>query len=445
MELTEATTITPVQLLSADAAALAAGTQARIMGWGTTAVNTDNESINPSNELLEALQQTVSTADCTAIYGDQITDNMLCAGAITTGGTTDTCQGDSGGPLVVPNGTAFTQIGIVSFGGTETGPSCGDPDAPGVYAKVSALASFIQQSVSDANFVTLDSSTPPTSTPTTSALSIVVNGTNVTLSWTAASTATGYRLYYAPYPAQSPVSSLDLGASLNVTGELPVGSAFYVAVEPYNADGSLAVSNVEVLMVQSESGSSDTSMLTAAEVEAACTGTFDTSPTEESLTLQVDGTRAIFRGVIDGTTPAKVSALINNNPEVKTIVLAYGPGSDDDAANLEAALLVRQAGLGTCVPANGEINSGAVDFFLAGAIRRLDATSFVGVHSWADGNGTEGADLPQNHPDHQMFLDFYQQIDISADFYWFTLQAAPAAGIHNMTAAERTTYNMETP
>tara|TARA_S200000501_G_scaffold19882_1_gene17710 strand:+ start:1686 stop:2441 length:756 start_codon:yes stop_codon:yes gene_type:complete len=242
---------------------------------------------------------------------------------------------------------------------------------------------------------------------------------------------------------KTPVSSLDVGSQLNITGELRIGSAFYVAIQPYNASGGLPFSHIEVLQVTSATGSSNSAMLTIAEVDAACSGPIDTSPTEQPLTLQVDGTRAIFRGVIDSSTPAKVQSLIDNNPEVKVIVLVYGPGSDDDEANLQAARLVNKAGLGTCVPENGEIYSGAVDFYLAGVVRRLADSAVVGVHSWATGDNIEGAALPMDDPQHQLYLDFYPEVGVPADFYWFTLQAAPAAGMYNMTAEDKVTYKME--
>ena len=117
--------------------------------------------------------------------------------------------------------------------------------------------------------------------------------------------------------------------------------------------------------------------------------------------------------------------------------------SDDDEANLQAARLVNKAGLGTCVPENGEIYSGAVDFYLAGVVRRLADSAVVGVHSWATGDNIEGAALPMDDPQHQPYLDFYAEVGVPADFYWFTLQAAPAAGMYNMTAEDKVTYKME--
>jgi hypothetical protein len=117
--------------------------------------------------------------------------------------------------------------------------------------------------------------------------------------------------------------------------------------------------------------------------------------------------------------------------------------SDADEANLQAARLVNKAGLGTCVPENGEIYSGAVDFYLAGVVRRLADSAVVGVHSWATGDNIEGAALPMDEPQHQLYLDFYAEVGVPADFYWFTLQAAPAAGMYNMTAEDKVTYKME--
>ncbi len=51
---------------------------------------------------------------------------------------TDACGGDSGGPLV-SRGTTTSLVGIVAFGGDV----CGDPRAPGVYARASAEVPWI--------------------------------------------------------------------------------------------------------------------------------------------------------------------------------------------------------------------------------------------------------------------------------------------------------------
>ncbi len=257
VELTAAVDVTPVSLMSADAPALVAGTETTIMGWGTTAVNEDGESINPSNDLLQASQKVVDKNECASIYGGGITDFMLCAGAVDAGGTADTCQGDSGGPMVVPHSGAFVQVGIVSFGGTETGPPCGDPDAPGVYADVSALAGFIADNTTGVQFVTPDLQAPDddsgddtdSSDQPSIELEVEVAGNDVLIFWSSLFNATGYTLYYAPAPAGEPISTLDMGSQLVIGGELPSGAHFFVAIEPYNDEGPLPLSNIVEFMV----------------------------------------------------------------------------------------------------------------------------------------------------------------------------------------------------
>ncbi len=246
VEITAAVELQPVSLLAADAPAITAGIEAIIMGWGTTAVNAENESTDPSNTLLQAKQTIVDNDTCLQIYVDGITDNMICAGGSAAAPTTDTCQGDSGGPLSIASGASFVQVGIVSFGGIG-GPSCGDPDSPGVYASVSALAGFIQQHVTDAVFTTLE---PNAGTPAP-VLATSVVGPTLTLSWTEVPGATGYTLYYAPFPAQTPIGSLDVGPLLTLSGDLEVGTSLYVAVQPYNAAGPINVfSNVEIFTIE---------------------------------------------------------------------------------------------------------------------------------------------------------------------------------------------------
>jgi hypothetical protein len=150
----------------------------------------------------------------------------------------------------------------------------------------------------------------------------------------------------------------------------------------------------------------------------------------------VEGREAVMTGVIDSSTPAEVSDLIDDHPEVTTIVMVDVPGSDDDVANLEASRLIRAAGLATHVPADGQIASGGVDFFLAGATRTYEPGATFSVHSWAAGDGITGADLPQDDPEHDLYLDYYAEMDVSEDFYWFTLEAAPADSFHDMTESE---------
>ena len=160
-------------------------------------------------------------------------------------------------------------------------------------------------------------------------------------------------------------------------------------------------------------------------------------------TFQAEGSVAYMNGVIGPTTPGRVLELVLEHPEVETIVMMDVPGSMDDDSMVRAAKLVRQMGFGTHMPSDGEVASGGTDFFLAGVIRTAERGARFGVHSWS-GFDEEGSDLPRDHPEHELYLDFYRSMGISEDFYWYTLEAAPADGIHWMTEDEIDAYSMVT-
>ena len=273
VELTAAVNLQPVQLLSGDAPAVPAETMALVMGWRTTEVDADNVSVEPPTTLLPANQKIVSNEACSIVYGGYITGKLICAKGVTATDTTDTCQGDSAGPLTIANGNCHVQAGLSSFGGTETRPTCGDPNAPRVYASVAALSNFTAQNATDATFTTLkEENAAPV-------LTTSISGTTVTISWSAFAGACGCNLFCAPFPAQAPVASLDLGATDTISASLPSGSAFYLAVQPYTASGPTEFfSNVATFSVPLQAASFGARMVTVAGVEACSSGVFDTSP-----------------------------------------------------------------------------------------------------------------------------------------------------------------------
>lgn len=166
-----------------------------------------------------------------------------------------------------------------------------------------------------------------------------------------------------------------------------------------------------------------------------------------------NSTFAVMHGFIDGSTPSVVQNFIDSYPSVTTLVFMQMPGSDNDDANLEASQLLRNRGYTTYLPAvtaynqDAFIASGAVDMFLAGTRRVIDENAEVGVHSWSDGTN-EATDYPVGHAFHQAYIDYYvamgfSQTDAEA-FYYFTINAAPANGIHNMTEEELEQYKLRT-
>ncbi|MEV7199380.1 S1 family peptidase [Streptomyces griseoluteus] len=124
---------TPVSYVSSSQTGVyAAGTTARILGWGTT-----SESGSSSNQLRTATVPTVSDSSCRNSYGsDFVQSDMVCAG-LTSGGV-DTCQGDSGGPLI---------IGGVLAGITSWGEGCAEAGYPGVYTRLTTFSSLVTAQV----------------------------------------------------------------------------------------------------------------------------------------------------------------------------------------------------------------------------------------------------------------------------------------------------------
>ena len=117
---------------STDTSVYAAGTTARILGWGTT-----SENGSSSNQLRTATVPIVSDTSCKSSYGsDFIATDMVCAGY--TSGGVDTCQGDSGGPLL---------IGGVLAGITSWGEGCAEAGYPGVYSRLTKFSSLVTTQV----------------------------------------------------------------------------------------------------------------------------------------------------------------------------------------------------------------------------------------------------------------------------------------------------------
>ncbi|MFD9195867.1 S1 family peptidase [Streptomyces phaeochromogenes] len=124
---------TPISYVSSsETSVYAAGTTARILGWGTT-----SSGGSSSNQLRTATVPTVSNATCSTAYGSSyISSDMVCAGY--TSGGVDTCQGDSGGPLIIGGKLA----GITSWG-----YGCADAEYPGVYTRLTTFSSLVTTQV----------------------------------------------------------------------------------------------------------------------------------------------------------------------------------------------------------------------------------------------------------------------------------------------------------
>lgn len=167
---------------------------------------------------------------------------------------------------------------------------------------------------------------------------------------------------------------------------------------------------------------------------------------EEMSTFRIDNEKAYMNGTISSDTVRQVKKLISDYPNVKTIIMENIDGSIDDESNLIASRLVREAKYDTIVPENGHIASGGTDFFCAGIKRTAFETSKIGVHSWA-GDGVENAALlPKDDPSHKPYIDYYREMSMPdpEGFYFFTVNAAKADGMHYMSIDELKKYGLVT-
>ncbi|CAL2081062.1 hypothetical protein T190611E02C_11123 [Tenacibaculum sp. 190524A05c] len=146
-------------------------------------------------------------------------------------------------------------------------------------------------------------------------------------------------------------------------------------------------------------------------------------------------------GVIYANTLDDLKEVLDQNPEVKTLVMMEVPGSIDDHVNLLASREIRKRNINTFIPKGGMVASGGTDMFLAGTKRNADSTAEIGVHSWSDGE-KEGIEYPREDEVHKMYLEYYKEMEIPTEFYWYTLEAAAADSIHNMTQEEIQKYKI---
>ncbi len=159
------------------------------------------------------------------------------------------------------------------------------------------------------------------------------------------------------------------------------------------------------------------------------------------VSFTTEGEQIVASGTIDHTTLSAFEDVIAENPGIKTLVLQNIEGSVDDDANVVFSRVVREEGFDTVVPSDGLVASGGTDLFLAGNRRVLEPGACVGVHSWG-GGGYVAADLPEDHPEHDRYLDYFKDIGVDPGFYWFTLDVASEDEMHWMTAAEANRFDM---
>ncbi len=158
--------------------------------------------------------------------------------------------------------------------------------------------------------------------------------------------------------------------------------------------------------------------------------------------IELKNGKAYINGILGKTFYKKFEKFLDENPEVTTCVLENVPGSANDEWNVKSCMLIHDRGINTELRSYSEIASGGVDLFISGHLRLIEDGARIGVHSWRDGK-KEGIEYPRDDEEHQIFLEFFEQIEMDTAFYWYTLKAATADDIHWMTDEEIDFYQLE--
>jgi len=170
-------------------------------------------------------------------------------------------------------------------------------------------------------------------------------------------------------------------------------------------------------------------------------------PDNGLLKFRVKDDRAYGYGDTTAMSVHMVREFLNDNPDVKMLVLKKMPGTRDADMNIRIAREIRKRGLKTHLDSNSFIASGAVDLFLAGTERTMECGAMIGVHSWGltgDRTGqisprTIGIDRRQKFHE-----DFLKDMDIDPSFYVFTREAAPPDDLYFLTADDIARFGLLT-
>lgn len=163
--------------------------------------------------------------------------------------------------------------------------------------------------------------------------------------------------------------------------------------------------------------------------------------------LEIIGDEAYLSGDLGTKTYKQIKDLIDNHPNVTTLVLTSISGSVNDLVNMHTGRLVHEAGLDTKVLSDSDIASGGVDLFCAGKNRIVEQGARIGIHSWCCVNDLTAIELPKNHPAHKYQINYFTLVmgaEKGVAFYFHTLEAAPFDGVHWMSDEDIQKWNVST-
>jgi len=163
--------------------------------------------------------------------------------------------------------------------------------------------------------------------------------------------------------------------------------------------------------------------------------------------LVIAGDKAILSGILGTSTYIQIQDMIRMG-SVDTLILKNIDGSMNDDINVHTGRLIRKAKLTTLVPKDSWVYSGGVDLFSAGSQRIYQGGAEVGVHSWCcTDDGKDAGQLSKDNKAHGVQLTYFREMlgaEKGPEFYFYTINAAPANKIHLMSVAHMVKYTLTT-
>lgn len=201
-----------------------------------------------------------------------------------------------------------------------------------------------------------------------------IYGTSVNLLWSEATDATAYTLYYAPFSdpidatTLNNVNTVNLGTSTNITADLPMGSNFYVALQPSNCAGAGPISNLHTLNINDQAS---TSLL---DINLTFSGKVNSTTTSRDFT---DADKALFFQAVEIWRKAirGVSGLMEaHSLDITVSVPSTLPG--DGAASVADTITVGE----NILPVSGELQINGAKY----DADYLDPANYTAVNKMED-------------------------------------------------------------
>jgi len=241
-------------------------------------------------------------------------------------------------------------------------------------------------------------------------INISVSGTIISISWNKIESASGYNLFYAPYPyiGAETITSVDLKTKLEFSATLTNGAAYYVAVKAYNNMQSSDYSNIELFQISDNQINLPTN-LTMLDIPA---GTFvmgnnNLAGPQSGQATEHDVTLSAFQ----------MSATeISNTQYIDFLNAALSKG----LIKLELATTGADSGMNLIVGTDSSTYAGKV-------LYNLDGTRVMKDHDNLDGDANEfTGDIEPENPLNIAYIGFNDETQVFylkdphnvTDFHW---------------------------